>query len=330
MLLIGGTSHASSSETPKTPKTYKDSVAYFSGLALTQVLHEMPFNINPDAYLKGLEQAYTKKAAMTMEDVGDFFRSYSSKLQASIPEGENEPTKEAYNNFPSEYMDSLSYSLGIGAGYRCHEELGENLDMKLIAQGITQGLSGESTHSREEIEDFMRERVIKVRMKELAAEKDEIALQNEKEGEKFLAKLSKEDGVMTSPSGLVYKIHNPGEGDKISLGDTLRVHYELKNIAGEVLDSSRERDNPLKYTHKEGAMIKGFNEGVTLLALGGKATLYIPHHLAYGERGMDIIGPKELLIFEIEIMDRKPAQKVEITQNDSNQSAGDCSCCGDN
>lgn len=123
-------------------------------------------------------------------------------------------------------------------------------------------------------------------------------------------KLSYEQALKLYPnakqteSGLSYVIDNPGNGDKVKAGDKLKVHYTGKLLDGKVFDSSIPRGAPLEFTYKQQSMIPGFEEGLSLLSKGGKATLIIPYFSAYGAMGHPgVIPPYSDLIFEIEVVD---------------------------
>jgi FKBP-type peptidyl-prolyl cis-trans isomerase FkpA len=103
-------------------------------------------------------------------------------------------------------------------------------------------------------------------------------------------------------SGLYYVIGQTGEGEALSTGKKVSVHYLGKLLNGNKFDSSYDRGQPLDFNYNQGQMIKGFDEGVGFLKKGGKAVLYIPSHLAYGERGAGTIPPFSVLIFEIELV----------------------------
>ncbi len=113
--------------------------------------------------------------------------------------------------------------------------------------------------------------------------------------------------VTRTESGLYYVVTSAGSGDAPQTGQMVDVHYKGSLLSGEEFDSSKE--NPLSFAYNTGGMIKGFDEGVGMLKKGGKATLIIPSHLAYGpqERG-EKIKPFSILRFDIELVDIKPAQ----------------------
>jgi FKBP-type peptidyl-prolyl cis-trans isomerase len=127
---------------------------------------------------------------------------------------------------------------------------------------------------------------------------------NLKLGEKFLAKNKSNSNVKETESGLQYIIHAEGEGAKVMPEDRVLVNYKGTLLDGTEFDAN---DSTEFYANQ---VIKGWTEGLGLLGKGGKATLYIPGDLAYGERGAGRdIEPNSTLIFEVEVLDIiRPAQ----------------------
>ena len=119
--------------------------------------------------------------------------------------------------------------------------------------------------------------------------------------EKFLMENKNKDGVVTLPSGLQYKVIQEGTGRTPTATDTVSTHYRGTLLDGREFDSSYKRNEPTEFPVNR--VIKGWTEALQLMKEGSKWMLYIPPHLAYGERGAGgLIGPNETLIFEIELL----------------------------
>ena len=98
--------------------------------------------------------------------------------------------------------------------------------------------------------------------------------------------------------------HIEGSGKNPQNGQKVIVHYTGKLESGLKFDSSHDRSNPFVFTLVEGRFIKGWEEGLSSMKIGGKRTLIIPPYLAYGSRGAgNVIPPNATLIFEVELVD---------------------------
>ncbi len=121
-------------------------------------------------------------------------------------------------------------------------------------------------------------------------------------GEKFLQDNAAKEGVVTTPSGLQYKIVREGEGRQPSASDTVVVHYRGTLIDGTEFDSSYKRGEPIEFPLNR--VIAGWTEGVQLMKEGAEFRFFIPSKLAYGSRGAGrVIGPNEALIFDVELLE---------------------------
>ena len=113
-------------------------------------------------------------------------------------------------------------------------------------------------------------------------------------------------GAKVTSSGLAYKIIKKGTGARAEAGKTVSVHYTGKLSNGTKFDSSYDRNQPIEFELGRGRVIKGWDEGISLLNVGSKATFIIPPDLAYGARGAGgVIPPNATLIFDVELVEIK-------------------------
>ena len=158
-------------------------------------------------------------------------------------------------------------------------------------------------------EGFLNAKFEEVRAKRMA-EREKLAQKNKEDGEAFLAENAKKEGVVTTESGLQYKVLVAGNGPIPGDQDNVKVHYTGRLIDGTVFDSSVGKD-PLS-CNTRGGLIKGWLEALKLMPVGSKWEIYVPANLGYGERGGgDKIGPNSTLIFEMELLEivGDPAKK---------------------
>ena len=128
-------------------------------------------------------------------------------------------------------------------------------------------------------------------------------IKKEKEKElKILNDLSK--GFSKTSSGLLYKFEKENNLGKPVSGNKVKVHYKGMLLDGTVFDSSYKRNQPIEFTLGIGQVIKGWDEGISLLGLGDKATFIIPSELAYGQSGAGgVIPPNATLVFDVELVE---------------------------
>ncbi len=139
-----------------------------------------------------------------------------------------------------------------------------------------------------------------LKAEELKAEKENAMKENE-----MIAKYIAEKQITPSKSssGLMYIISEPGTGEQAQAGKTVKVHYTGRLLDGTKFDSSLDRNDPIEFKLGQGMVIKGWDEGIALLKVGGKALLIIPSNLAYGSRGAGgVIPPFSPLTFEVELV----------------------------
>jgi len=127
------------------------------------------------------------------------------------------------------------------------------------------------------------------------------AQENIKAGEVFLAKNGQEEGVITTASGLQYRVLNAGTGAiHPTSTDKVTVHYHGTLLDGTVFDSSTDRGEPITFGLNQ--VIKGWTEGVQLMVVGGKTRFFIPSKLAYGNQSTGAIKGGSTLVFDVELI----------------------------
>ena len=108
---------------------------------------------------------------------------------------------------------------------------------------------------------------------------------------------------VTTPSGLKYEDIKVGTGDVAETGKTVSVHYTGTLTNGTKFDSSKDRGQPFDFPLGGGRVIKGWDEGVKGMKVGGVRKLTIPPELGYGSRGAGgVIPPNATLVFEVELL----------------------------
>ncbi len=196
--------------------------------------------------------------------------------------------------------DKISYTIGVDIGKKLKKQPIE-LNPDLIARGIKDSLTdGKLLLTEQEINDSMTALQKELAEKQMALVK-EAGEKNKIEGEAYLAENMKKEGVVTTPSGLQYKIITEGAGKTPKLTDTVTVHYLGVLVDGTEFDSSYRRGQPA--TFAVNGVISGWTEALQLMKEGAKWQLFIPSNLAYGERNTGgKIGPNSTLIFEVELI----------------------------
>ncbi len=195
-------------------------------------------------------------------------------------------------------MQKASYAIGqqIAAGIK---RQGVDVDVETLKTSLVDGLNGkESALTPQEMQKAMLSLQSQMQEKQKA-----LATKNKKAGEDFLKANKSKKGVKTTKSGLQYTITKEGSGKSPKPTDTVKVHYKGSLIDGTEFDSSYKRNAPAEFPLN--GVIPGWTEGIPLMKTGGKATLFVPSALAYGEAGRPGIPPNSVLVFDVELLEIK-------------------------
>ena len=173
------------------------------------------------------------------------------------------------------------------------------LDSKLFLSGFRAGISGENDLipiSMDSTQAVVRKQMTYYNNARMERKYGA----NRKAGEEFLKENGKKKDVVTTKSGLQYKVLVKGEGEIPTATQRVKVNYEGHLIDGTEFASSYKRNEPTTFACNQ--VIKGWTEALTLMPVGSKWELYIPQELAYGDRESGKIPPYSTLIFTVELL----------------------------
>ena len=199
--------------------------------------------------------------------------------------------------------DSVSYLLGINFGsFLANYDFGKDLNYSQIVQGMKDFVNAKGDYQDPE---FTKQFRVDPNMmndlfnKYLENRQTGLAQASKEKSEKFLADNKKKDGIFETPSGLQYRIVEPGNDVKPGPQDTVWVRYKGSLIDGTVFDEVPADADPIRLTLNR--VVPGWTEGLQLIGEGGKIDLFIPADLGYGEQGNQGIPGNSALLFNVEM-----------------------------
>ena len=204
-----------------------------------------------------------------------------------------------------------AYIAGIQIGQQVSGEMFDNISLQLFGNDSTQTLDKNNflagfiaavkngaVVSVEDARLYVETHTEAIKAKALEAKYGE----NKEAGIKFLEENKTKEGVITTESGLQYKVIKAGKGEIPTKESSVKVNYKGTLIDGTEFDSSYKRNAPA--TFRADQVIKGWTEALTMMPVGSKWELYIPQELAYGSRETGgLIKPFSTLIFEVELLE---------------------------
>ena len=196
-------------------------------------------------------------------------------------------------------VDSACYSVGVNYGAGLREQMksfpGGKANLNAVAEGFIRAILSEFETllmSPEEAQAFAQSYFMDVTFREAETAKEEEI--------RFMAENKTQEGVITTESGLQYKIITQGEGDRPALEDMVKVHYTGVLLDGTIFQSTREMGEPLVVGISD--VISGWTELLQMMPVGSKYIVWIPSELGYGTQGKGQIKPNSTLIFEVELL----------------------------
>ncbi|MBS0365082.1 MAG: FKBP-type peptidyl-prolyl cis-trans isomerase [Proteobacteria bacterium] len=184
----------------------------------------------------------------------------------------------------------------MGSQLRANAVSAEAVSAARLAQGVHDALAGKvqmGPADQQNIDTLLR------------TSRESTGEANHKAAAHFLAENGKRPGIITTASGLQYKVLSDGHGDSPKSSDEVTVNYRGTLLDGTEFDSSYKRGEPA--TFQVDRVIPGWTEALGLMKPGAKWQLFIPPHLAYDMRTRPPIPPGSLLIFDVELLSIKPA-----------------------
>ena len=269
---------------PAELKSSSDSVSYAAGMAVTNGL--LPFLKQQH----GLDSASINIFLKAFEETINAGESTEAKARIAGVEIANQVRSRMLPGISDEFKDTP-----------------DSIEADLFYRGFADALRQDTTHFKQETaENYFQQK----QQADKKAKEEKLYGPNRRAGEEFLKENAKKDSVITTASGLQYKVLVKGDGAVPQMSDKVQVHYEGRLIDGTVFDASAKHgDKPSEFQPDQ--VIKGWTEALTMMPVGSKWQLYIPQELAYGERNMGNIKPYSTLIFDVELVGIVGAKKEE-------------------
>ncbi len=197
-------------------------------------------------------------------------------------------------------FDSLSYAIGVSFGANMASGGMDTINKMVFAEGMAAGLSGNT--------DIMDARTGQAVVQQHFAHMQKMeSAKSAQKSKQFLEANKSLDGVIVLPSGLQYKVLTQGSGPSPTLNDRVLAHYVGTLPNGTTFDSSRDKGEPVIFAVT--GVIRAWTEALQMMKVGSRWMLYVPSELGYGEKGGGgAIGPNQVLIFDVELLEINPSQ----------------------
>jgi FKBP-type peptidyl-prolyl cis-trans isomerase len=174
-----------------------------------------------------------------------------------------------------------------------------NLDAELVSTAILDSIAGKPPV----VDQKEAQQVLTAFQAEIEGAKAKAAAERTVTNKSWLEENKKKPGIVVTASGLQYQVvkEGPADGKKPTASDQVKVNYTGALTDGTVFDASASHGGPA--TFGVGQVIKGWTEALQLMKPGDSLKLYIPAELAYGEQAPPQIGPNQILVFDVELLE---------------------------
>jgi FKBP-type peptidyl-prolyl cis-trans isomerase len=269
------------------------------GLNTTEKLptHEKDREIKLTTRMKGMK---IKLLAFSM-------LSFASLLAADAP-AKIEMQPQTKTDEPTVDRKKVSYALGYNYGKALLKN-DKNIDVKEIVKGLEDGLNptAKGQFDENELQEILMSYYNYIR-KVFAEELEKVKEKNTQAGKAFMEANKKKPGVVEDPSGLQYKIIKEGTGPSPSKDDAVEVEIKAKTIDGKVFFDTTVEGQPAQIVVSR--VIPGWAIALQKMKQGATWELFVPPNLGYGDKSVsEDIGPESTLVFEVHLLDIKPAHK---------------------
>jgi FKBP-type peptidyl-prolyl cis-trans isomerase len=261
--------------TPSGPPD-KEKVSYALGMNLAMQRKRTDSDVDINAFTQGLQDTLDGKPTQLSE--------------SDVPEILNQARADQPDEKGGTQKEKIAYALGMRMAGQL-KRVTADVDSKIMIQGMKDMLEGKPTKIREsEVEPLFEQAKAYGALKQ--------SERNKVDGEAFLSKNAKADGIKVLPDGLQYQVVQEGTGEKPSTNDLIIVKYRGNFVDGKEFDRSEHF-----LTKSDGGM-KGWQEALQRMRVGSKWVVFIPSELGFGHEGEPghYIGPDATLIYELELV----------------------------
>lgn len=279
----------------------EEKFSYVYGHLMASGILAQDINLIPENFIAGSTDFFQYvDPAITEQQINELFAKYQSFIDGKITQEELEANDIEPIGEMSSYYEMFSYGYGYVVQYNLQSQ-GILVKIENFHNGVLDAFNDVVLDYTDEEIDALFTAYQQKLMADYEAQVTEYAEQNLADAEAFLADNTLEEGVVTTDSGLQYKVVSEGDGAYPTDEDTVELDYMITFLDGSTGDSSYSRGTPSVFTL--GNLIPGFKEGVKLMPVGSHYRFYVHPDLAYTEMGTETIPPNTLLIFDVELHD---------------------------